>query len=100
MTGITTSEVFGETNAHRNKECLTYYSYKGSLYENGGIKQGGRAVSDGEVIVVQVDPIIWQIKWSVGQQYLAATIIPEWMRNKALYFIVLMFNQNDVIELF
>ena len=66
MTGIATNAVFGTTRPFENKECLAYYSQDGRLFENGSGKTGGRAVSDGEVIVIRVDTANWQIKWSVG----------------------------------
>ena len=66
MTGIATNAVFGTTDPWKNKECLAYWSYDGNICENGGEKKGGRAVSDGEVIVIRVDTANWQIKWNVG----------------------------------
>ena len=66
MTGIATNAVFGTTRPQDNKECLTYTSNGGYIWENGGYKQVGRAVSDGEVIMIRVDTANWQIKWSVG----------------------------------
>ena len=41
----------------------------------------------------------WKVIWSVGQQQLGLTSIPQQMRNKALYVVVLMFHQYDVVEL-
>jgi len=59
----------------------------------------GRVVYDGEVITMQVDPINWQIRWTVGNLQLAATTIPYPMRVKTLYVVIIMVNQNDVVEL-
>ena len=56
-------------------------------------------MNDGEVITMQVDTKEWRVIWSVGQQQLAQTSIPQQMRNKALYVVVLMYDQNDVVEL-
>ena len=56
-------------------------------------------MNDGEVITMQVETAQWMVKWSVGQQQLAQTSIPQQMRNKALYVVVLMYNQYDVVEL-
>jgi len=78
---------------------LAYYSQDGRLFENGGGKTVGRAVSDGEVIAIRVDTANWQIKWNVGSEELAATVIPKQMRNKSLYIIVIMRDQNDVVEM-
>ena len=47
-------------------------------------------VNDGEVITLQVDTKEWKVIWSVGQQQLAQTTIPQQMRNKALYVVVVM----------
>ena len=99
MMGIATNAVFGQTGPHNNKECLVYNSYQGYLYENGSGRQVGREVSDGEVIVIRVDTANWQIKWSVGSQELAATAIPQQMRNKSLYIVVAMRHQNNVVEM-
>ena len=99
MTGIVTNAIFGTTYPHQNKECLAYCSQDGQVSENGSWKQGGRVVSDGELIAVRVDTANWQIKWSVGSQELAATMIPQQMRSKCLYFVVLMCDKNDVMEI-
>ena len=56
-------------------------------------------MNDGEVITMQVDTAQWMVKWSVGQQQLWQTSIPQQMRNKVLYVVVLMRYQNDVVEL-
>ena len=56
-------------------------------------------MNDGEVITMQVDTAQWMVKWSVGQQQLGQTTIPQQMRNKPLYVVVLMYHQNDVVEL-
>ena len=56
-------------------------------------------MKDGEVITLQVDTKEWKVIWSVGQQRLAQTSIPQQMRNKALYVVVLMWCQYDVVEL-
>ena len=56
-------------------------------------------MNDGEVITMQVDTAQWTVKWSVGEQQLAQTTIPQQMRNKVLYVVVIMAVQNDVVEL-
>ena len=56
-------------------------------------------MNDGEVITMQVDTAQWMVRWSVGEQQLAQTNIPQQMRNKVLYVVVLMYHQNDVVEL-
>ena len=56
-------------------------------------------VNDGEVITLQVDTAQWMVRWSVGEQQLWQTSIPQQMRNKVLYVVVLMLYQNDVVEL-
>ena len=56
-------------------------------------------MNDGEVITMQVDTAQWMVKWSVGQQQLWQTSIPQQMRNKVLYVVVLIYYQNDVVEL-
>ena len=49
--------------------------------------------------MIRVDTANWQIKWNVGSEQLAATVIPEQMRNKSLYIIVMMTFKNDVVEM-
>jgi len=66
LTGIATSAVYGQLGACSNKECLAYSSDDGHLWENGGHKKVGRIVSESEVIIMQVDPMKWQIRWNVG----------------------------------
>ena len=56
-------------------------------------------MNDGEVITFQVDTAQWMVRWSVGEQQLWQTSIPQQMRNKVLYIVVLMAVQNDVVEL-
>ena len=56
-------------------------------------------MNDGEVITLQVDTKQWKVIWSVGQQQLGETSIQQQMRNKALYVVVLMYSQNDMVEL-
>ena len=56
-------------------------------------------MNDGEVITLQVDTKEWKVIWSVGQQQLGQGSIPQQMRNKALYVVVIMYHQNDVVEL-
>ena len=56
-------------------------------------------MNDGEVITLQLDTKEWKVIWSVGKQQLGQTSIPKQMRNKALYVVVLMYDQNDVVEL-
>ena len=51
------------------------------------------------MIAIRVDTANWQIKWSVGSQELAATTIPQQMRNTTLYIVVVMATQNDVVEM-
>ena len=78
---------------------MIFDSSNGNLRENGSRKKVGRAVTEGEVIAMQVDTANWQIKWYVGQQQLAVTAIPEQMRGKTLYFVVIMAYQNDFVEM-
>ena len=56
-------------------------------------------MNDGEVITLQVDTKEWKVIWSVGQQQLGEASIPQQMRNKALYVVVLMGDRYDVVEL-
>ena len=62
MIGIATNAVFGIKNPYKNKECLAYYSYNGSIWENEDYRNGGRTVFEEEVISIRVDANSWLLQ--------------------------------------
>jgi len=55
-------------------------------------------VKDGEVLMLRVDTINWQVFWCVGNEELAKTNIPDSMRRQGLYMVIMMLEKDGTVE--
>ena len=99
MYGISTDKTVGMVNPYHHLEFKAYYAYNGHVWENGGGRAGGSAISDGSSVTITADLIDWRITWEMNGNLLASADISPAMKANKLYFIIVMVRQNDEVEI-
>ena len=89
----------GMVNPYKHLEFKAYYAHSGYVRENGGGRAGGSAISDGSSVTITADLINWRITWEMNGNLLASADISPAMKANKLYFIIVMYNQNDEVEI-
>ena len=100
MYGISTDKTVGMIRPYIYLECKAYYACNGRVFENGGQRAGGSAISDGSSVTITADLINWRITWEMNGNLLASADISPAMKANKLYFIILMCCQNDEVQIF
>jgi hypothetical protein len=101
MIGVGSRGVFGVTNSYNHKDCLCYYFSGQSVFENGSSCSVGSNVeiAKGAALSMEINRNANTVSWKVGGTQLAQATIPEFIKNKPLFLVLLFYSQNDELEL-
>ena len=90
----------GIINPNSHVECKVYYAYNGNVYENGATYRAGKSqINDGSNVTITADLINWKVIWEMNGTFLAQAQISSAMKANKLYFIIVMYSQNDEVEI-
>jgi len=100
MVGFGTRDVFGNSPIHTHKE-FQGYQFAQNIFENGLSRSvpSNLEITNGAILTIEINRIENIVIWYMGGSQLAKANIPEIMRNKPLFLILICFNKNEELEL-
>jgi hypothetical protein len=101
MIGVGSREVFGVAGGHGHKDCFCYYYYNNTIYENGSSRASGSStqIANGAALSMEINRNSNTVSWKVGATQLTQATIPESIKNKPLFLVLIFYYQNDELEL-
>ena len=100
MVGFGTRDVFGNSTIYTHKE-FQGYKFSQNIFENGLSRSvpSNLEIANGSSLSIKINRTENVVIWNMGGSQLAKANIPEIMRNKPLFLILICFNKNEELEL-
>ena len=100
MFGFCAEKSFGGKRNFEHPETAYFDCFNRCLHESGVIRPLNTAPSAGEVVDCIADLASNRLVWSRSGAKLAECAVPSQMRNKPLYFSILLLYKDDEVDLF